>query len=207
MTLGVLNVKVKGHRASECVNKRVMVLRDNGEIVTEDETKENEMPPLEDVEDEEYSVPEELILVNKRVLSVQVKEDEAVQWENIFHTRYYVQDKICSMIIDRGSCTNAASTITVEKLGLPTLKHPRPYKLQWLNDNGEVKVNKQVLVTFRIGKYKDKVLCDVVPMLAEHLLLGRPWQFDKRVKQDGFTNKYPFVFNQHNITIILLTLK
>ena len=33
------------------------------------------------------------------------------------------------MIIDSGSCTNAASTLLVEKLSLPTLKHPRPYKL------------------------------------------------------------------------------
>ena len=41
----------KEHIASECVNKRVMVLRDNGKIVTEDKTKENEMPPLEDIED------------------------------------------------------------------------------------------------------------------------------------------------------------
>jgi len=28
-------------------------------------------------------------------------------------------------------------------------------------------VNKQVLITFVIGKYKDKVLCDVVPI--EHV--------------------------------------
>ena len=95
---------------------------------------------------------------------MQVKEDEAAQRENIFHTRCYVQDKVCSMIIDGGSCTNVASTIMVEKLRLPTLKHPRSYKLQWLNDSGEVKVNKQVLVTFRISKYEDKVLCDVVLM-------------------------------------------
>ena len=51
------------------------------------------------------------------------------------------------MIIDGGSCTN----VVVEKLGLPLLKHPRPYKLQWLNECGEVKVNKQVLVNFAIG--------------------------------------------------------
>ena len=59
------------------------------------------------------------------------------------------------MIIDGRSCTNVASTIMVEKLGLPTLKHSRLYKLQWLNDSGEIKVNKQVLVTFRIGKSED----------------------------------------------------
>ncbi|XP_065633623.1 uncharacterized protein LOC136069243 [Quercus suber] len=43
------------------------------------------------------------------------------------------------MIIDGGSYTNVASTTLVEKLNLPTLKDPRPYKLQWLNDCGEVK--------------------------------------------------------------------
>ena len=71
---------------------------------------------------------------------------------------------------------------------MPTCKHPRPYKLQWLNDSGEVSVNKQVLVTFSIGKYEDEVLCDVVPMQDGHLLLGRPWQFDRKVQHDGFTN-------------------
>ena len=49
--------------------------------------------------------------------------------------------------------------------------HPRPYKLQWFNDGGEVGVTKQVLVSFRIGKYKDEVLCDVAPMKAGHILL------------------------------------
>ena len=79
------------------------------------------------------------------------------------------------MIIDVGSCTNVAGTNLVEKLNLPTLKHPRPYKLQWLNDCGEIKVNKQVLIYFSIGKYKGKVLCDVAPKHTGHILLGRPW--------------------------------
>ena len=62
-------------------------------------------------------------------------------------------------------------------------------------------------MTFRIDKYEDKVLCDVVPVQVEHLLLRLTWQFDRRVKYDGFTNKYSIVFNQHNITLILMTLK
>jgi hypothetical protein len=57
----------------------------------------------------------------------------------------------------------------------------------------------------RIGKYKDEVLCDVLPMQARHLLLGRPWQFDRRVKYDGFTNKYSSVLNQISITLVPLT--
>jgi hypothetical protein len=43
-----------------------------------------------------------------------------------------------------------------------------------------VRVTKQVLITFAIGKYSDEILCDVVPMHASHLLLGRPWQFDRK---------------------------
>ena len=65
----------------------------------------------------------------RRALSVQAKEDDEVQRENIFHTRCHVQNKVCSVIIDGGSCTNVASTTLVEKLELPTIKHPRPYNL------------------------------------------------------------------------------
>jgi hypothetical protein len=57
---------------------------------------------------------------------------------------------------------------------------PKPYKLQWVNDSEEVKVNKHVLVSFSIGRYKDEVLCDVVPMHAGHIQLGKPWQFDRK---------------------------
>ena len=62
----------------------------------------------------------------------------------------------------------------MENLNLHTTKHLIPYKLLWLNDSGEVKVNKQDLVAFSIGKYCDKMLCDVVSIQVSHLLLGRP---------------------------------
>ena len=44
-------------------------------------------------------------------------------------------------------------------------------------------------------------------MQVGHLLLGQPWKFDRRVRHDGFTNKYSFVFNQRNITLVPLTPK
>jgi len=43
-----------------------------------------------------------------------------------------------------------------------------------LNDGSKVKVNKQVLVVFSVGKYCDEVLCDAVSMQASHLFLGKP---------------------------------
>ncbi|XP_027155906.1 uncharacterized protein LOC113756423 [Coffea eugenioides] len=113
--------------------------------------------------------------------------------------------KVCSLIIDGGSCANVASALMVEKLALPTLRHPTPYRLQWLNDSGDVRVTKQVQVPFRIGKYEDVVLCDVVPMQACHILLGRPWQFDKGVTFDGITNKYSFKQGEKRIVLVPLT--
>ncbi|GKV15311.1 hypothetical protein SLEP1_g26107 [Rubroshorea leprosula] len=154
----------------------------------------------------EYVVDGEL-LVTRRALNVQAKKDDEVQRDHIFHTRCHVKNKVCSVIIDGGSCTNVASTVLVEKLNLPMMKHPRPYKLQWLNDCGEIKVNKQVLVSFSIGRYKDEVLCDIVPMHAGHLLLGKPWQYDRRVTHDGFKNRYSFIMEGKTITLAPLSLR
>ncbi|KAF7841695.1 uncharacterized protein G2W53_003993 [Senna tora] len=106
------------------------------------------------------------------------------QRENIFRTRCRVKNKVCRLIIDGGSVTNVASTTMVEKLNLPTVRHPIPYKLQWSNECGEIKVDKQVLVSFSIGKYCDEILCDVVPMHAGHILLGRPWELDRKAKKN-----------------------
>lgn len=49
------------------------MLRDNDEIVTEDKMKENEVPPLEYIEDEGYRALGELTLVVRKGLTVQVK--------------------------------------------------------------------------------------------------------------------------------------
>lgn len=46
------------------------------------------------------------------------------------------------------------------------------------------------------------ICCDVVPMDACHLLLGRPWQYDRRRSHDGFTNTYSFSFENRRITLI-----
>ena len=74
-----------------------------------------------------------------------------------------------------------------------------------MNDCGEVKVNRQVLVSFSIGRHKDEVLCDVVPMHVGHILLGRPWQFDKKVNHDEFKNRHSFVKDSKTITLVPLT--
>ncbi|KAK1614913.1 hypothetical protein QYE76_020430 [Lolium multiflorum] len=107
---------------------------------------------------------------------------------NIFQTRAGIGGKSIKVIIDGGSCHNLASTELCEKLNL-TL---HPYHVQWLSDKGNVKIQHTVTVNFKIGPYEDTVECDVVPMTVCHMLLGRPWQFDKKAIHDGYSNAYTF---------------
>ncbi|XP_056852813.1 uncharacterized protein LOC130502019 [Raphanus sativus] len=118
-----------------------------------------------------------------------------------------VQGKVCSLIIDGGSCVNVASETMVKKLGLQVQKHPKPYRLQWLNEQGEMRVSDQVVVPITIGRYEDEILCDVIPMEASHILLGRPWQSDRHVIHDGFTNKHSFEFRGKKTVLVPLTPK
>ncbi|GKE57986.1 putative nucleotidyltransferase, ribonuclease H, partial [Tanacetum coccineum] len=68
---------------------------------------------------------------------------------------------------------------------------------------GEVKVSKHVHVLFSIGNtYTNNVWCDVVPMDACHLLLGRPWEYDCDITHNGRTNTYSFLFGGVKITLM-----
>ncbi|KAF8099434.1 hypothetical protein N665_0244s0033 [Sinapis alba] len=189
-----------GHYANECTNKKVMIVLANGDVVSEDEKTDQES----DEEGVEYPVQGEM-LVTRRILNAQPKAREDDQRENLFHTRCLIQNKVCSLIIDGGSCTNVASEELVEKLGLEVYKHPKPYHLQWLNEEGGLKVSKQVKVSLSVGRYQDEITCDVLPLEASHILLGRPWQYDKRAVHDGFTNRHTFAQNERQITLVPLT--
>jgi hypothetical protein len=93
----------------------------------------------------------------------------------------------------------------VEKLELDTTAHPSPYKVSWLQKGHQVMVSQQCKVEFKIGGYKDEILCDVIPMDVCHILLGIPWQFDRNVIHDGRKNTY--TLEKNGITHMLLPIK
>ena len=68
-------------------------------------------------------------------------------------------------------------------------------------------MQKQVILSFSIGKYHDEVLCDVVPMYSSHILLGGPCQFDRRGNHDSFKNRFSFMKDKKLITLVSLTPK
>jgi hypothetical protein len=124
-------------------------------------------------------------------LTLQQQQDED-QRCHIFHTKAGIQGRSVKVIIDGGSCHNLESEELCSKLQLLKKKHPRPYKVQWLSDSSTIQVEHTVQVSFKIGAYEDTLECDVVPMSVCHLLLGRPWQFDRGVTHNGRTNHYSF---------------
>jgi len=153
---------------------------------------------LEDAEatpQEVENTPEtgEALVLNKVLLKPAKEIAEPDQRKALFRTVCKSQGKCCKLIIDSGSTDNLVAVEMVEKLGLKKLKHPTPYKVSWLQKGHQLLVDEQCEVEFQIGMYKDKIICDVMPMDVCHILLGRPWQFDRSAVHDGKTNCYKFV--------------
>ena len=59
------------HIASQCLNKRVMIMKDNGEVETASENDSDDMPPLEDgsSDDGKAYAEEGELLVTRRALT------------------------------------------------------------------------------------------------------------------------------------------
>ncbi|RDX79392.1 Hydroxyproline O-arabinosyltransferase 3, partial [Mucuna pruriens] len=95
-----------------------------------------------------------------------------------------------SLIIDGGSSVNVTNFRLVEKLNLPTLVNPRPYKKQWLSEKGEMVMDKQVSLAITLGNYRDEILCDM-----GYVVLNRPWAFvqwlEKAEPNHIFVNPLP----------------
>nr|KAJ0225478.1 hypothetical protein LSAT_V11C100042380 [Lactuca sativa] len=189
----------KGHRQSECkkVGKRhLFVEQDDWQ---NDDAGENYKDPP--VYDEEHKCEEEVVtgdvgvnlVVRRSCFTPKVVGDDWLK-HNIFRS---------TCTIGKGSCDNLISEEAVQKLALKIENRPKPYKLQWLKKGGEVTVSKRSLVQFSVGTaYKDDVWCDVVAMDACHLLLGRPWEYDRNIDHNGRTNTYSFLFGGVKITLV-----
>ncbi|KAJ9538695.1 hypothetical protein OSB04_031428 [Centaurea solstitialis] len=174
-----------GHRQVDCrktnPNQCGLIVTDNVDEATDDV----ESPPLYD-EAETYGTEYvdgdvgPLLMLQRTFLSHKVHNDD---W--------------------RRSCENVISESAVAKLGLPMEKHPKPYKLAWLSKGTDITISRRVLVTFSIGStYTDELYCDVAPMDACHLFLGRPWQFDRETIHNGRDNTYSFVFKGKKIVLL-----
>jgi hypothetical protein len=130
------------------------------------------------------------LMMRKVILKPEREPENPTQRNSLFQTACKTKDRVCKVIVDSGSTNNIVSMKMVEKMELETIAHPSPYKVLWLQKGHQVNATKQCLVEFKIGGYKDEILCDVIPMDVCHLLLGRPWKYDTNVVHDGRKNTY-----------------
>lgn len=127
----------------------------------------------------------------RRIIIESMKE-EPKQRRALFRVECKILDKVCKVIIDSGSTNNIVSEETVNNLGLAKIPHTHPYRITQLNKGKNVLVNERDQVEFTIGGYKDKIICDILPMDACHFLLCRPWQYDRKAIHNGEKNSYSF---------------
>ncbi|WOH04342.1 hypothetical protein DCAR_0623751 [Daucus carota subsp. sativus] len=207
--------KQPGHFKRECpkLSKGRILVAENGWDLSEDEeiSETNEevvnlclMALEDDSSSSDVSTSnDEVSSRSKRSFLTPRAPDNDWLRHNLFHSTCTIGGKVCTFIIDAGSCENVISEVAVSKLCLSTEPHPKPYRLSWLSQSTDVTVSKRVLVNFSVGPtYHDAIYCDVVPMDACHLLLGRPWQYDNTVHHDGRSNTYSFMFRGKKIVLV-----
>ncbi|XP_026399622.1 uncharacterized protein LOC113295507 [Papaver somniferum] len=190
-----------GHRQSNCPtrNRRGLLLDtagNNVEVIYDEEAAE----PQDEVE--VLTADSGPALMLRRVCLSPCGTDINPQRHNLFHSKCTIGGKVCKFIIDSGSSENVIAEEVVNKIQLSTELHPNPYKLAWLDRKTDVLITRRAFISFPVGdSYKDHIHCDVAPMDACYLLLGRPWLFDLRVKHDGYRNTYSFRYNNRNFTL------
>jgi hypothetical protein len=135
-----------------------------------------------------YAKGERSLMMRKFLLKLEKEMENLVQRNNLFKTTCKTKDRVCKVIFDSGSTNNLVFTEMIENLELERVGHPSPYKVSWLQKRHWITVTKQCLVEFKIGGYRDEILCDFIPMDVCHMLLGRTWQYDINVVHDGRKN-------------------
>ena len=82
----------------------------------------------------------------------------------------------------------------MHKLGLKEEPLLNPYYVAWVT-NTKLKVDKQCLVTFELASLRRLlcVMCYPLWHMPCHIILGRPWIWDRNAHHAGHANTYPFV--------------
>nr|XP_011457549.1 PREDICTED: geraniol 8-hydroxylase-like [Fragaria vesca subsp. vesca] len=140
-----------GHRSNECTAppKVVKAVQALIEACEEDEAEEGG----DDYEGAEFAVedsPEKVNIVLQRILLSPRKEDG--QCKNLFRSHCSVNNKVCNLIVDNGSCENFVAEKLVEYLQLPKEAHVMPYSLGWVKKGPQVRVTRTCKVSVSIDE-------------------------------------------------------
>ncbi|XP_020872641.1 uncharacterized protein LOC110226211 [Arabidopsis lyrata subsp. lyrata] len=195
-----------GHRQTACPNQaRRGLLIEDGKVIDED-------PDYDSLEDEGTEEPITTlatpgdtgrVLVSRFLCLTPQQREEHWLRTNIFRSTCTVKGRVCTFVIDSGSCRNIIAEEAARKLGLPFEAHPTAYSITWLQEGVSFRVSHRTLVPFSIGPfYKDRMYFDIAQMNVSHLILGRPWEYDRKIIHDGAANTYDFLWETHKILLL-----
>ncbi|PKA45837.1 hypothetical protein AXF42_Ash021358 [Apostasia shenzhenica] len=118
----------------------------------------------------------------------------------IFHMYFKCGNIHYKLIIDSSSCMNILITSVIVRMSLKAEAHPQPYKVAWV-DETMIPVTQRCLVPIQLGTYSEKIWCDVLLMNIAHVLLGRPWLYDRYMIHYGRLNTYVFTFKGKKVKL------
>ena len=132
--------------------------------------------------------------------------DDCALRTSIFYTYVKINEQVCKLIVDSGSCVNTVSDTMIPKLRLATHPHPTPYDVSWI-DTTSLPVRLQSRVPLRMSTYDDIVLCDVIPMKIASIILGQPWLYDHDVQHAGRANTCSFMHRGRRVIWVPYTAR
>lgn len=154
------------HKSNECPLRRQVQLLE-GNFEEQEHLDSTELIEVEELRGDEGIA---FVCVVERLL-VAPRQSTISQRHVIFRTKCTINEKMCNLLIDNNCTKNIMSKTVVKALDLKMIKHPHPYKINW--------VTEMCRVMFSIVKqFSCEVLCDVINMDVCRLILGRSWQFD-----------------------------
>ncbi|GKC40543.1 hypothetical protein Tco_1052927, partial [Tanacetum coccineum] len=154
----------------------------------------------------------ELVQVEEvdKSLTLMVKPTPGVakEKEELFTLKIQVKQELIEAIVDTGSEKNLISSSLVERLGLETTPHPRPYSLGWIKKDVDTQVNRQCKFRFAItNQFIDEVTCEVVPLDICQVIFGSPYLWERDAVYFRRAQKYElekdgkkYIVNKSNIT-------
>ena len=152
-TIRCFNCQQVGHVKTNC--PKLALVMDNSNPLPTNDNKELEL------EDEIYELDEEMINENEDIsqiinvmkkLCLQTSQEHSLRTA-IFFTYIKIGNDFYKVIIDSGSSVNGISEKALKQLGLPSEKHPNPYKVSWVI-NSSFPIYKRCLV--KILSYEDQ---------------------------------------------------
>ncbi|GKC40495.1 putative reverse transcriptase domain-containing protein, partial [Tanacetum coccineum] len=174
--LKCFNCGEPGHRQSECkkADKRHLFADPEGDDDAPDE--EYEEAPVYDEKpecEEEYVFGDVGVnlVIRRSCLTPKADGDDWLK-HNIFQLTCTISGKVCTFVCDSGSCDNLIAAEAVQKLGLKTENHPKPYNYSGLRKafEDELEMGDEVFVL--IGKEvaeDNEILEAMIPLLEEFL--------------------------------------